>query len=148
MLLKIAILEYNTRSNWITQNGPEDLEEFEWNWLEAGGVANMGDALQELDDKLKEYISYDENSFMPVFIFCISEYSADDYKEAMNNLQKNLWFKYGAKIGLCIGDDEKVVNMLADIMGNKESVVDGTHLELFSKLIRFIPMKDVLDKNV
>ena len=43
--LKIAVMEFNSNCKWVTDHGPEPVEDFEWEYLEAGGLTSMGAAL-------------------------------------------------------------------------------------------------------
>ena len=50
--LKIAVLEFNSGCKWVQPAGPEEMEDFFWEDLEAGGLTDVGDSLKELDDKI------------------------------------------------------------------------------------------------
>ena len=50
--LKIAVMEFNTGCKWIPDNGPENMADFAWEDLKAGGLTDIGDALDELNNKM------------------------------------------------------------------------------------------------
>ena len=139
--LKIAVLEFNSNVKWITNNGPELLEDFEWESLEAGGLTSMGAALRELDSKLSRdaFLSSMTGALMPVIIFMTDGIPTDDYERPLSEIRKNKWFIRGTKIGFAIGEigevDEK---MIASVVGNSEAVIHTNDLELFKKLMRFV----------
>jgi uncharacterized protein YegL len=138
--LKIAVMEYNTQCRWVTSNGPEDLEEdFEYEYLEAGGLTEIGAALKELNQKLsrKEFLNSMTGALMPVIIFMTDGYATDDYKAALEEIRANRWFARGTKIGFALGEDPDVA-MLASIVGNSEAVIKTTDLELFKRLMKFV----------
>jgi uncharacterized protein YegL len=138
--LKIAVMEYNTQCRWVTSNGPEDLEEdFEYEYLEAGGLTEIGAALKELNQKLsrKEFLNSMTGALMPVIIFMTDGYATDDYKAALEEIRNNRWFARGTKIGFALGEDPDVA-MLASIVGNSEAVIKTTDLELFKRLMKFV----------
>lgn len=138
--LKIAVMEFNSGVRWITSNGPEDLEEdFEYEYLEAGGITDIGAALKELNRKLSRHAFLDSmtGALMPVIIFMTDGYATDDYTKALEEIRQNRWFVRGTKIGIAIGDDSDV-NMLASIVGNSEAVIKTSDLDLFRRLMKFV----------
>lgn len=138
--LKIAVMEFNSGCRWITSNGPEDLEEdFEYEYLEAGGLTDIGAALRELDSKLSRhaFLNSMTGALMPVIIFMTDGYATDDYAKALGELRENRWFARGTKIGFALGDDPDV-QMLSSIVGNSEAVIKTTDLDLFKRLMKFV----------
>lgn len=138
--LKIAVMEFNTGCRWITYNGPEDLEEdFEYEYLEAGGLTDIGAALKELNSKLSQHAFLDSmtGSLMPVIIFMTDGYATDDYACELEEIRKNRWFARGTKIGFALGEDPDE-EMISSIVGNSEAVIKTTDLELFKRLMKFV----------
>lgn len=138
--LKVAVMEFNTGCKWITSNGPEDLEEdFEYEYLEAGGLTDIGAALKELNRKLSrhEFLNSMTGALMPVIIFMTDGYATDDYTKELEEIRKNRWFARGTKIGFALGDDPDV-KMLSSIVGNSEAVIKTTDLDLFKRLMKFV----------
>jgi uncharacterized protein YegL len=138
-ILKIAVLEFNTGCKWITSNGPEDLEEdFEYEYLEAGGLTDIGQALTELNSKLSRhaFLNSMTGAFMPVIIFMTDGYATDNYEKSLEEIRKNRWFANGVKIGFALGDDADE-KMLSSVVGNSEAVIKTTDLELFKRLMKF-----------
>lgn len=138
--LKVAVMEFNSGCKWITSNGPEDLEEdFEYEYLEAGGLTDIGSALKELNSKLSRhaFLNSMTGALMPVIIFMTDGYATDDYAKALEEIRKNRWFARGTKIGFALGDDPDV-KMLSSIVGNSEAVIKTTDLDLFKRLMKFV----------
>lgn len=138
--LKIAVLNFNTGAEWITKNGPEYLEEhFEYEYLEAGGLTDMGAALRALNSKLSqhEFLGSMMGALMPVMIFMTDGYATDNYEDALEEIRKNRWFARGTKIGFALGEDADV-KMISSIVGNSEAVIRVTDNELFRRLMRFV----------
>ena len=138
--LKIAVMEFNSGCKWMTTNGPEDLEEdFEYEYLEAGGLTDIGAALNELNSKLSRhaFLTSMTGAFMPVIIFMTDGYATDNYEKALEQIRKNRWFIHGTKIGFAIGDDPDV-KMISSVVGNSEAVIKTTDLDLFKRLMRFV----------
>lgn len=138
--LKVAVMEFNTGCEWITINGPEDLEEdFEYEYLEAGGLTDIGEALKELNNKLSRhaFLNSVTGALMPVIIFMTDGYATDDYETALEEIRQNRWFARGTKIGIAFGEDADV-KMLSSVVGNSEAVIRPTDLDLFKRLMKFV----------
>ena len=137
--LKIAVLEFNSGCKWVTSNGPEAMEDFEWEYLQAGGLTDIGAALKELDSKLSRhaFLNSMTGALMPVIIFMTDGYATDDYNEALDQIRGNKWFKHGTKIGFAIGEDADV-KMISSVVGKSEAVIKTTDLELFKRLMKFV----------
>lgn len=138
--LKIAVLEFNSACRWVTSNGPEDLEEdFEYEYLNAGGLTEIGAALRELNSKLSRhaFLNSMTGALMPVIIFMTDGAATDEYAKDLAELRKNRWFARGTKIGFAIGD-EADKKMISEVVGNSEAVLTVTDLELFKRLMKFV----------
>ncbi len=140
-ILKIAVLEFNSGCKWITSNGPEAMEDFEWEYLEAGGLTDIGTALKELNGKLSrnEFLNSMTGAWMPIIIFMTDGFATDDYEASLEEIRNNKWFRRGTKIGFAIGDSTEVdTKMIASVVGNSEAVINTTDLELFQRLMKFV----------
>lgn len=139
--LKLAVMEFNSGCKWITPNGPEDLTEgdFRYDYLEAGGLTDIGSALKELNSKLSThaFLNSMTGALMPIIIFMTDGYATDDYEKALEEIRQNRWFTHGIKIGFAIGDDPDL-RMISSVVGNSEAVIKTTNLVLFKKLMKFI----------
>lgn len=144
--LHVAVLEFNSGANWITQHGPEALEEdFIWTPLAAGGLTDLGAALDELNTKLSKHtwLKSMTGAFMPILIFMTDGQPTDNYKKALEQIRKNRWFLESTKIGFAIGDgaEEKVI---ADVVGTPEAVIKTNNLQEFHKLLVFVSVRTSL----
>lgn len=138
--LKIAVLEFNSDCRWVTSNGPEDLEEdFEYEYLTAGGLTEIGTALKELNSKLSrhEFLNSMTGALMPVIIFMTDGEATSDYAKELAEIRQNRWFARGTKIGFAIGE-EADKKMISEVVGNSEAVLKVNDLELFKRLMKFV----------
>lgn len=136
--LKIAVLNFSSGCKWIQPKGPEDMEDFVWEDLTAGGMTDIGCALKELDSKMSRnaFLSSMTGAFLPLVIFMTDGYATDDYVKPLEAIRKNKWFARATKIGFAIGDNPDI-NMIADVVGNGEAVVKTSDLSVFAKMIKF-----------
>lgn len=147
--LKIAVMEFNSGCKWVTTNGPESMEDFEWEYLKAGGLTDIGTALTELDSKLSRhaFLNSMTGALMPVIIFMTDGYATDDYKGALDKIRENKWFQRGTKIGFAIGDDADA-SMIASVVGSKEAVIKTTDLVLFERIMKFVSVTSSMLNSV
>lgn len=137
--LKIAVLEFNSGCDWVTDNGPEAMEDFTYEDLHANGLTDMGAALKELNSKLSRhaFLNSMTGALMPVIIFMTDGYATDNYVGALAEIRNNRWFKRATKIGFALGADPDV-KMISSVVGNSEAVLRTQNLDLFERLIRFV----------
>ena len=137
--LKVAVLEFNSTVRWLQPAGPEDMEDFIWQDLSAGGMTAMGAALTELDSKLSRngFLSSAAGSLYPVIIFMTDGMANDDYEGPLKNIRQNKFFKHAVKVGFAIGDNADA-EMIAKAVGDSEAVIKTDDLALFARLMRFV----------
>lgn len=139
--LRIAVLEFNSGCRWVQQAGPEQIEDFRWVDLKAGGTTDIGEALKELNNKLSQdgFLNSVTDDCFPIIIFmtdgCATD-SKEQYSTALMEIRENIWFKNATKIGFAIGS-EADNRMISEIVGTSEAVISTNDLELFAKLIRY-----------
>lgn len=136
--LKIAVLQFNTAPHWLNPAGPERMEDFIYENLTAGGLTEVGAALEELGSKLsrEKFLKSMTGAYLPIIIFMTDGYATDDYTAELSKIQQNRWFSSSVKIGFAIGDDPDA-NMIAQIVGNSEAVIQTDDLALFARLLKW-----------
>ncbi|WP_010257549.1 vWA domain-containing protein [Treponema primitia] len=149
--IKIAALEFSSGSRWVTAQGPEDIELFRWQYLDAGGSTDMGDAFRKLNEKLsiKAFMKEATGSFAPALFLLSDGEPTDDFDIALDELKQNNWFKKGIKVAVSIGDDANK-GMLAKFTGSTESVLEVHSSAMLRKMIRFVSIRasEVASKSV
>jgi len=142
--IEVALLEFSSGANWITENGPRKVENIYWRDLDAEGLTSMGEAFRMLEEKLHKssgFMQRASGSYAPVIFLMSDGEPTDDYKIQLAKLQNNGWFKASTKVALAIGDDAND-HVLIDFTGSKEAVVrvpDGKNAgEKLAKMVRFI----------
>ena len=146
--LKIAVMEFNTGCHWITDNGPEDMTDFEWEDLKAGGLTDIGDALEELNNKMSTHAWLNSmmGALMPVVIFMTDGYATENWEQKLDTVRENRWFHRATKIGFALGDDADK-KMIAAVVGNSEAVIQTNDLETFKKLIKLVSVTSSMLKS-
>lgn len=136
--IKIAVLEFSSGARWITPF-PIPAEDFEWQYLNAIGLTDFGEACAQLDEKLSRnsFMSDITGSFAPAIFLLSDGAPTDEYKESLNKLKTNNWFKKAIKVAVAIGEDANR-NILAEFTDNVEGVLTVHNPEALKKMIRFV----------
>lgn len=136
--IKIAAMDFSTGCRWITP-APIEAENFTWNYLDASGVTDLGEACIKLNEKLSrnEFMNDVVGSFAPAIFLLSDGAPTDDYIKGLSKLKENNWFKKAIKVAVAIGDDADV-SVLEEFTGNSESVLTVHTPEALKKMIRFV----------
>lgn len=146
--IKIGVLKFAAKAEWVTKNGLVFMEDFFWNDLTVGGTTEVAQALQALDEKLsrKAFLVSDTGFCLPVIIF-MSDGAPTDPGIWESKLEKvrntNKWFKYATKIALAVGEKADK-ECLARIVGEREAVAEVTDLETLKALIKVVSVTSSL----
>lgn len=137
--IKIAVLEFSSRCEWMYPN-PSDVDTFEWRDLQAGGLTSLGEAYDNLSQKLSHshgFMMEATGSFAPVIILLSDGAPTDHPEHALEKLRSNNWFKVATKIAIAIGDDA-IKSTLIDFTGNQEAVLTVHNVDELKKIIRMV----------
>lgn len=131
-------MSFDSDIRWINNSGPVALEDFVWEDLTAGGLTEVGAAMEELNSKLRDdaFMKSLTGAYMPIIIFMSDGYATDDYKKKLDIVRQNKMFRRATKIGFAIGDAD--LKMIAEVVGNSEAVIQTTDLATFAKLMKFV----------
>ena len=135
--IKIGALNFASGAQWVTKSGLVALEDFYWNDVQAGGVTDLGAAIKELESKLSrsEFLVSETGFCIPVIIFMSDGGPTDDWEKALKSANAtNKWFQKARKIAIAIGDDADK-DVLKELVGTSEAVVQANDLETLKSLI-------------
>ncbi|MBR1593104.1 MAG: VWA domain-containing protein [Ruminococcus sp.] len=136
--VKAAVLTFSSDVSWITPQ-PVPIESFEWSRLRADGETNMGEAFRELNSKLSRsaFMNAPSLSYAPVIFLMTDGYPSDEYREYLEQLSENTWFRYAIKTALAIGSDTND-RMLERFTGDKDTIVHTSTGDELVKIIKTI----------
>ena len=136
--IKIAALLFSTGCHWMYPE-PVLSDQFQWNTVEADGLTTMGEAFKELASKMSKnsYLKSPSASVAPAIFLMSDGFPTDEYKDGLETLRNNRWFKYAIKVAVAIGDDADL-DVLEEFTGTKEAVILTHTPEALKKMIRFV----------
>ena len=137
--IRISVLEFNSSCRWLNPAGPQDLDAFRYEPLEAVGCTNVGEALRELNAKLSRqgFINAASGNLLPVIIFMTDGFATDDYMSELEKIRRNNWFSHAARIGFAIGRNPDT-EVIAKLTGTSEAVIRTDDLGVFATLLSFV----------
>lgn len=141
--INVAIMEFNTGCRWKTpESGPIPLGSVTWDTLSAGGLTAMGAAFRELDSKLSKnaFLKSATGAYAPVMLLLSDGAPTDDWKDALDQLKSNNWYKNGIKIAFAIGNDADF-DVLAMFTGTREAVIRVSNKVVLHRLIRKVSVR-------
>lgn len=139
--IKIATLAFSTGARWL-DSAPIAAENFRWNYLDASGVTDLGEACNQLNEKLSRsaFMSDTTGSFAPAIFLMSDGEPTDNYRHGLDKLKQNNWFKKAIKVAVAIGEDANTT-VLADFTGNSEAVITVHTPEALTKWIQFVSVR-------
>ncbi len=140
--IKVAIMAFDSEVRWVTGDSdlitPQELRD-RWNDLDADGLTSMGEAFNELHNKLSVSHGFLKNasgSVAPVLFLLSDGEPTDDYQYGLNKLKQNNWYKVAARVAIGYGDSND--DVLREFTGNKETVLHTNNPKDLKKMIRFV----------
>ena len=139
--LKVATLTFSTGAEWVDQM-PVSAENFRWTDIDAGGVTDLGEACNCLNEKLSRnaFMSDATGSFAPAIFLLSDGEPTDNYRHGLDKLKQNNWFKKAIKVAIAIGDDANK-QILSEFTGNIEAVIDVHTPQALRKWIKFVSVR-------
>ncbi len=126
--IRIAVLAFSSGCVWVThdasgQEGPESLESFFWNDMEAGGLTDMGAAFIELESRLSRssFLKSSTGAYAPVLILLSDGEPTDNWEAGLEKLRHNNWYKCATKIAIAVDNGD--TSVLTAFTGTTESVL-------------------------
>jgi uncharacterized protein YegL len=132
--LLVRTICFSTGARWVYVN-PVNIEDFEWEDLEADGVTDMGYAFELLAEQLT-IPPMSDRALPPVLVLLSDGQPTDAYKKPLNELKALPWGKKAVKIAISIGADADN-NVLEEFTGNKELILQANNPQSLVKMIKW-----------
>jgi uncharacterized protein YegL len=146
--IKISVLGFSTGAKWISQ--PTDVDNYEWQTLDADGVVDLGEACHELNKKLSRretgffsssFFSSSDRIFAPIILLVSLREPTDNYYRGLEELKINPYFKNGLKAAIAINSD--VEDITSEFTGSKDAIILVKSQESLRKSIPFLALKAI-----
>ena len=137
--IKIAVLEFSSGCEWMYPT-PREIEDFEWIDLVAGGLTSLGEAYENLSQKLSHshgFMQEATGSFAPIILLLSVGVPTDDAEHGLQKLKANKWFNVATKVAIAIGNDTRTQSLI-DFTGNDEAVLTVHTIDELKKMIRMV----------
>jgi uncharacterized protein YegL len=135
--IRIAVLEFSSGARWITAS-PIPVEQFRWNYLEAGGLADFGDACKAMNKKLSATMTFMRsvgyNFYLPVMVLLSGSEPTDEWEKPLKELWQNRFFQVSNKVAIAIGDNANK-DLLKEFTGTMERVFEPHNIKAIEKMI-------------
>lgn len=113
----VRALRFSDGAQWHVA-AATDVSTFEWTNLSAGGLTDMGRALQMLSDVLKSP-PMPERALPPVLVLLSDGQPTDDFNAGLKALMDEPWGKKAVRIAIAIGEDADLT-VLQRFIGHPE----------------------------
>ena len=90
--IKVAVMQFSSGCTWITSKAEQiNIEAWQWQDLQAGGITDFGAALLELDRKLsrKEFLKSQTGAYAPVILLFSDGGPTDNREKALKIIKEN-----------------------------------------------------------
>jgi len=141
----VAIMTFDWKVNWMTDNGLVNPSNYNWRDLNAEGGTSMGEAFVELNKALsinKGIMNRASGSVAPVLFLLSDGEPSDEYKQGLQALKENNWYKVAAKVAIGYGDSNDSV--LEEFTGNRETVLHTNDPKRLQSLIKFVTITSAM----
>ena len=148
--IKVAILEFSTNAHWRTLI-PEPVSTFQFTDItDVYGGTNYGKVFEKLNEKLSadQFMSSTAGAYTPLIVFMTDGKPSDMglYRETLDELKQNKWFRYSTRVGIAIeegalSDDCKRV--LTEFTDNEKNVYEAKNTAILARQIKLVTLTGV-----
>ncbi len=150
--IRVAIMTFSNEAKWVVGGEellkPEDVQN-SWNDLEAGGITSMGTALSALNEKLSDesgFLNPASKFISPLLILFMDGEPTDDYKSALAELRKNIWYKIASRVAVGYGAAND--DVLREFVGKEGIILHTLNPEEIIKHISYSPEKSKSERRL
>lgn len=149
LTVKIVAMEFDDKCKIITNVGSMPINEFSlFGMKPSNKEPDFENMLCVLNSVIKDYYnrSFTKCGFYaPIFIFITAGPKDKKYLNALNLLNDNRIYKYGAKAALVVGKLDNI-ERIANIVGSKEAVISKNNFEMLDHLrFNWVEVESLVD---
>ena len=148
--IKVAVMEFSTNARWRTIV-PQPVSTFQYTDItDVYGGTNYGRAFEKLNEKLSadQFMSSTAGAYTPLIVFMTDGKPSDMglYRENLDELKRNKWFKYSTRVGIAIEDgalSEDCRRVLTEFTDNEKNVYEAKNTAVLARQIRLVTLNGV-----
>ncbi len=148
--IKVAVMEFSTNARWRTIV-PQPVSTFQYTDItDVYGGTNYGRAFEKLNEKLSadQFMSSTAGAYTPLIVFMTDGKPSDMglYRENLDELKRNKWFKYSTRVGIAIEDgalSEDCRRVLTEFTDNEKNVYEAKNTAVLARQIRLVTLTGV-----
>ena len=148
--IKVAIMEFSTNAHWRTLI-PEPVSTFRYTDItDVYGGTNYGKAFEKLNEKLtsSQFMSSTAGAYTPLIVFMTDGKPSDLglYREYLDQLRQNKWFRYSTRVGIVIEEGALSADckrVLTEFTDNEKNVYEAKNTAVLARQIRLVTLTGV-----
>lgn len=148
--IKVAIMEFSTNARWRTLI-PEPVSTFQYSDItNVYGGTNYGKAFEKLNEKLSadQFMSSTAGAYTPLIVFMTDGKPSDMglYRENLDELKKNKWFRYSTRVGIAIEEgalSAECKSVLTEFTDNEKNVYEAKNTVVLARQIKLVTLTGV-----
>lgn len=133
--LLVRTIKFSSGASWIEPKSV-DVSDFAWTDLKAGGLTDLGKALDLVSLELK-IPPMPERALPPVLVLLSDGRPTDDYKVALDWMMHLPWGRKSIRVAISIGEDADD-DVLTDFTGNRELVLQANTSRQLVNAIKWV----------
>lgn len=133
--LQLRVITFSSGAAWHVER-PTPVRDFRWSPLAAGGITDLGKALDLLCDSL-EIERMPPRGLPPVVVLLSDGQPTDQYQPALERLKRLPWGSRAVRISIAIGDDADL-DVLQQFMGGDPRETKPLVAKNAPDLVKFI----------
>ncbi len=148
--IKVAILEFSTNAHWRTLI-PEPVSTFQFTDItDVYGGTNYGKVFEKLNEKLSvdQFMSSTAGAYTPLIVFMTDGKPSDMglYRETLDELKQNKWFRYSTRVGIAIEEGALSADckrVLTEFTDNEKNVYEAKNTAILARQIKLVTLTGV-----
>ena len=148
--IRIAIMEFSNDAHWRTLL-PEPVSTFQYRDItDVYGGTNYGKAFEKLNEKLSadQFMNSTAGAYTPLIVFMTDGKPSDMglYREYLDELKRNKWFRYSTRVGIAIEDgalSEDCKRVLTEFTDNEKNVFEAKNTAVLVRQIKLVTLTGV-----
>ena len=136
--IKVGTYTFGNSSHFIHPNRLVPISEYEISEVFKNDVVDLTSIVSQLNNDLsrKTLLNGESGYYLPMLIFILDGNKKYMAKDALEQINKNKWFRYARKIAFLVNSHVSCEDDLLEILGNEEAIINVTDTEEALDILR------------